>query len=215
MRHTKIVCTIGPASEDVAIIEGMLRGGMNVARLNMSHGTPDEHRRRLRLLRAVAANLGQSIGILVDIRGPRIRLGDFATGSFRLETGEEVELVPQDFQKGTRRRIPVNYEGLVRDVKPGNLILVADGLVSLRVLGTTTEGLLCRVERGGEVSAHKGVNLPGVKVNLPSLTEKDVEDIKFAIEEEVDFIALSFVRRAEDVLAARRLLEEAEAPAEG
>ncbi|RPF49843.1 pyruvate kinase [Thermodesulfitimonas autotrophica] len=208
MRHTKIVCTIGPASEDPAVIEAMLRSGMNVARINMSHGTQEEHRRRLRVLRAVAAKLGQNLGILLDIRGPRIRIGDFETGPFRLETGEEVELIPKDF-KGTRRRIPVNYEGLVRDVKPGNIILVADGLVSLRVLNTTAEGVLCRVETGGEVSARKGVNLPGVKVNLPSLTEKDVADIRFGIAEEVDFIALSFVRRAEDVLAARRLLEEA------
>ncbi|MGQ9512152.1 pyruvate kinase [Thermodesulfitimonas sp.] len=208
MRHTKIVCTIGPASEDPAVIEAMLRSGMNVARINMSHGTQEEHRRRLRVLRAVATKLGQNLGILLDIRGPRIRIGDFEAGSFRLEAGEEVELIPKDF-KGTRRRIPVNYEGLARDVKPGNIILVADGLVSLRVLNTTAEGVLCRVEIGGEVSARKGVNLPGVKVNLPSLTEKDIADIRFGIAEEVDFIALSFVRRAEDVLAARRLLEEA------
>lgn len=208
MRHTKIVCTIGPASEDPAIIEEMLRAGMDVARLNMSHGTHEEHRRRLQLLRAAAAKLGKNLGILIDIRGPRIRLGEFEDGSFRLEAGEEVELIPKDF-RGTRRRIPVNYAGLVRDVKPGNIILVADGLVSLRVLNTTDESVLCRVETGGEVSARKGVNLPGVRVNLPALTEKDIADIRFAIAEGADFIALSFVRKAEDILAARRLLEEA------
>ncbi|MEW6574205.1 MAG: pyruvate kinase [Bacillota bacterium] len=210
MRHTKIVCTIGPASENPAVIEGMLKAGMNVARVNMSHGTQEEHSRRIRLLRSVAGRLGKNLGILIDIRGPRIRLGEFEAGPLQLEAGEEVELIPENVA-GTRRRIPINYKGLVRDVRPGNLILMADGLVSLRVLDATDKGVLCRVETGGEVAARKGVNLPGIKVNLPSLTEKDINDIRFAVAENVDFIALSFVRKTEDVLTARRLLEEADA----
>ncbi|MEW6447525.1 MAG: pyruvate kinase [Bacillota bacterium] len=208
MRHTKIVCTIGPASESPAVIEQMLKYGMNVARVNMSHGTQEEHSRRIRLLRSVAGRLGKTLGILVDIRGPRIRLGEFEAGPFRLEAGEEVELIPGNVT-GTRRRIPINYHGLAQDVRPGSVILVADGLVSLRVLDTTDQSVLCRVETGGEVGARKGVNLPGVRVNLPSLTEKDISDINFAVAENVDFIALSFVRKKDDVLAARRLLEEA------
>ncbi|HIE12923.1 MAG TPA: pyruvate kinase, partial [Desulfotomaculum sp.] len=210
VRHTKIVCTIGPASEEPAVIEEMLKAGMNVARVNMSHGTKKEHSRRIRTLRSVAERFEAHLGVLVDIRGPRIRLGEFETGPLQLEAGEEVELIPGNVT-GTRRRIPINYHGLVRDVRPGNLILVADGLVSLRVLDATDQSVLCRVETGGEVGARKGVNLPGVRVSLPSLTEKDMEDIRFAIAENADFIALSFVRKTEDVIAARRLLEEAAA----
>lgn len=208
MRRTKIVCTLGPATEDPAVIEGLLRMGMNVARVNMSHGTPEDHRRRLNVLRKTAGQLGKYLGIMVDIRGPRIRLGELEPGPFAVEEGEELELIPGNF-KGTRHHVPVNYEGLVNDVRPGNLIMVSDGLVRLRVVATTENGVRCRVENGGPISAHKGVNLPGIKVNLPSLTEKDISDIKFAIAEEADFIALSFVRRAEDVIAARRLIEEA------
>lgn len=210
MRHTKIVCTIGPASESPAVIEEMLKSGMNVARVNMSHGTQEEHSRRIRLLRSVAGRFGKNLGILVDIRGPRIRLGEFEAGPLQLEAGEEVELIP-GIAAGTRRRIPINYHGLVRDVRPGNVILVADGLVSLRVLDATDHSVLCRVETGGEVGARKGVNLPGVRVNLPSLTDKDINDVRFAVAENVDFVALSFVRKTEDVLAARRILEEADA----
>ncbi|MEW6182046.1 MAG: pyruvate kinase [Bacillota bacterium] len=210
MRHTKIVCTIGPVTENPEVVQGMLKAGMNVVRVNMSHGTRSEHSRRIRLFKEEAGKIGKNIGFLVDIRGPRIRLGEFDAEHLRLNTGEEVELVPEN-NKGTRRRIPVNYQGLVNDVRLGNIILVADGLVRLKVLDTKKESVMCRVETGGVISAHKGVNLPGVRVNLPSLTEKDVDDIKFAIAEEADYIALSFVRKAEDVLAARRLLEEARA----
>ncbi|MEW6171671.1 MAG: pyruvate kinase [Bacillota bacterium] len=212
MRHTKIVCTVGPATESPDVIQGMLQSGVNVVRVNMSHGSRSEHSRRIRLFKEAAGKIGKNIGFLVDIRGPRIRLGEFDAEHLRLETGEEVELVPER-TPGTRRRIPVNYQGLVRDVRPGNIILVADGLVRLRVLDTKEESVMCRVETGGLISAHKGVNLPGIRVNLPSLTEKDVEDIKFAIAEGADFVALSFVRKAEDVFAARRILEEAGADA--
>jgi pyruvate kinase len=199
---------MGPATEDSVVVEGLLRTGMNVARVNMSHGTPDDHRRRLNVLREATSRLGIHLGIMVDIRGPRIRLGELEPGSFMVDENEELELSPGDF-KGTPRRIPVNYEGLAGDVRPGNLILVSDGLVRLRVTAVTENSVRCRVENGGPVSAHKGVNLPGIRVKLPSLTAKDISDIRFAIAEEADFIALSFVRRAEDVIAARRLIEEA------
>jgi pyruvate kinase len=145
---------------------------------------------------------------MVDIRGPRIRLGELEPGAFTVEEGEELELSPGNFT-GTPRRIPVNYEGLVGDVHPGNLVLVSDGLVRLRVIAVTENSIRCRVENGGPISARKGVNLPGIRVKLPSLTQKDISDIKFAIAEEADFIALSFVRKAEDVISARRLVEEA------
>lgn len=207
MRHTKIICTLGPASETPDVIEGMLKAGMNVARLNMSHGTQEDHCRRLRLVRETAARVGKNLGILVDIRGPRIRIGELEAPLF-LRAGEEVELVTEN-ATGAGMRIPVNYEGIARDVRPGDTVLIADGLVCLRVLETSERSVLCRVEVGGEVESHKGVNLPGVRVNLPSVTEKDVADIRFAIAEGADFIALSYVRKAEDVLAARRFLEEA------
>ncbi|ACX51592.1 pyruvate kinase [Ammonifex degensii KC4] len=207
LRHTKIVCTIGPSSSNPAVIESLLRAGMDVARINMSHGTQEEHRQRIRLLREIAQRLVKNLGILVDIRGPRIRIGELQGGKVELREGEEVELVPGDFL-GTSSRLPVNYPGIVEDLKPGDPVLLADGLIGLRVKEVSPSGVRCRVEAGGELTPHKGVNLPGVKVNLPSLTEKDVEDIKFAVSERVDFLALSYVRRADDVLAARRLLEE-------
>ncbi|MGO0121916.1 pyruvate kinase [Desulfothermobacter acidiphilus] len=207
LQHTKIVCTIGPATESPETLAQLIRAGMDVARINMSHGTQGEHRQRIRLLRELAEQLGRNLGILVDIRGPRIRIGELAEGKVYLREGEEVRLVPGDFP-GTADRLPVNYEGITQDLRPGDAVLIADGLIGLRVLEVTPEEVRCRVEAGGELTPHKGVNLPGIKVNLPSLTEKDREDLRFSVSEQVDFVALSYVRKADDVLVARRLLEE-------
>lgn len=207
MRHTKIVCTIGPASEAKDTLKAMIEAGMNVARFNLSHGSRDDHRRRINAVRQAAKVTGRNVGILLDLAGPRIRLGRLAAPVF-LRAGQDLTLTTEDVL-GNEERIAVNYPGLPQDVKPGDTILLGDGVVALKVRATGPDYVLCRVENDGEVSSHKGVNLPGVKTSLPALTDKDVGDLYFAVEEGADFVAASFVRKAQDVLAVRKVLEEA------
>ncbi|MCL6634747.1 MAG: pyruvate kinase [Peptococcaceae bacterium] len=208
MRRTKIVCTIGPASDSVEVIKRLLLAGMNVARLNFSHGTHEEHARRISNVRRAAGEVGKNVAIMLDTKGPEIRLGYFQEEPVTLAEGEEVTLTTEDI-KGDKTRIPVNYPGLPADVRPGDTILVADGLIALKVLSASGKEIRCRVVNGGELSSQKGVHVPGVPVNLPAVTSKDVEDIKFGVEHRLDFIAASFVRKAADVLAIRQILEEA------
>lgn len=208
MRRSKIVCTIGPATDDVAMIKKLLLAGMNVARLNFSHGTHAEHERRARAVRQAAAETGINVAIMLDTKGPEIRLGYFKEEPVFLEENATVTLTTEKIL-GDRERIPVTYPGLPADVKEGDPILVADGLIELKVLSTTPTEVLCRVINGGKLTSQKGINLPGVEVNLPAVTEKDIADITFGIKQGFDFIAASFVRRASDVLAIRQVLEEA------
>lgn len=208
MRRSKIVCTIGPATDDVAMIKKLLLAGMNVARLNFSHGTHAEHERRARAVRQAAAETGINVAIMLDTKGPEIRLGYFKEEPVFLEENATVTLTTETIL-GDRERIPVTYTGLPADVKEGDAILIADGLIELKVLSTTPTEVLCRVINGGKLTSQKGINLPGVEVNLPAVTEKDIADITFGIKQGFDFIAASFVRRASDVLAIRRVLEEA------
>jgi len=207
MRSTKIVCTIGPASEKPETIKAMIQAGMNVARLNFSHGSHEEHGERIINIRRAAEEMGKNIAILLDTRGPEIRLGDFANPPVILETGQLFILTTEPVP-GDGRRVTVTYKELHRDVAPGDCILVDDGLIELKAVAVQGREVICRVINGGKVSNRKGVNLPGVKINLPAVTEKDVKDIRFGIRQGVDFIAASFVRRAADVLAIRQLLEE-------
>lgn len=207
MRHTKIVCTIGPASDAPEILRDMLLAGMNVARLNLSHGSRNDHERRIQVVRQAAAKVGKNVGILLDLAGPKIRLGKIEPPVF-LRAGDTLTLTTRNIP-GTREQISVNYPGLPQDVKPGDVILLGDGLVSLRVLATEPDTVICRVENDGEVSSHKGVNLPGVRTALPAITEKDVDDLHFAARAGADFVAASFVRKAQDVLAVRKVLEDA------
>ncbi|KUK41029.1 MAG: Pyruvate kinase [Clostridia bacterium 62_21] len=206
MRHTKIVCTIGPASETVDILKALLVAGMNVARLNLSHGSHADHKRRVAAIKEAAAKVNKNIGILFDLAGPKIRLGKLQE-PIHLKAGDTLTLTTERIT-GNRERIPVNYPELPQDVKHGDTILLGDGLVSLKVLDTGPDRVLCRVENDGEVSSGKGVNLPGVRTSLPSLTEKDVDDLHFAVEQGADFIAASFIRKAQDVLAVRKILED-------
>lgn len=208
MRRTKIVCTIGPASDSVEVIKKLLLAGMNVARLNFSHGTHEEHGRRIASIRRAAGEAGKNVAIMLDTKGPEIRLGFFKEEPVVLSEGGLVTLTTEDI-KGDKERIPVNYPGLPGDVRAGDTILVADGLIALKVLSTTETEIRCRVENGGELTSQKGVNVPGVAVNLPAVTEKDIQDIRFGIEQRLDFIAASFVRKAADVLAIRQILEDA------
>ncbi|ABO48929.1 pyruvate kinase [Desulforamulus reducens MI-1] len=207
MRKTKIVCTIGPASERLETINEMIKAGMNVARLNFSHGSHEEHAKRITTIRCAAQEMGQNIAILLDTKGPEIRLGDFQEQPVLLEAGQSFFLTTEPII-GDQHGVSVTYEDLSKDVKRGDRILVDDGLIELVVEAVEEKKIVCRVMNGGKVSNRKGVNLPDIHVNLPAVTEKDIADIKFGIEQQVDFIAASFVRKAGDVLAIRKILED-------
>ncbi|HWG35738.1 MAG TPA: pyruvate kinase, partial [Gemmatimonadaceae bacterium] len=203
IRRTKIVCTLGPSTATHDAIRSIAEAGMNVARLNFSHGTHADHAERIRTVRQIAEELGQPIAILGDLQGPRIRIGDLAL-SLPLKPGDDVTLVHEGEEMGGE--IPVTYTELAHDVKVGDRILVDDGLIELVALDVQAPRVHARVIHGGVLRSHKGLNLPGVQVSAPSLTDKDIADVKFAIEQELDYLALSFVRRAEDITSLRALL---------
>ena len=206
MIHTKIVCTIGTASDSVEMLERLIQAGMNVARLNFSHGSHEEHGRRIANIRKAAENLRANVAILLDTKGPEIRLGTLKESVFVVE-GQEIVLTIRD-EIGQGNVFPVTYKGLTKDVVPGNTVLIDDGLIGLEVKEVAEDDIVCVVKNGGEILPGKGINLPGVDVNLPGVTEKDVADIIFGIKKGVDFIAASFVRKPGDVLEIRRILEE-------
>ncbi|MCQ9278038.1 pyruvate kinase [Staphylococcus borealis] len=208
MRKTKIVCTIGPASESEEMLEKLMKAGMNVARLNFSHGSHEEHKARIDTIRKVADRLGKTIGILLDTKGPEIRTHDMKDGLIMLEKGKEV-IISMSQVEGTPEKFSVTYEDLINDVQVGSYILLDDGLVELQVkdIDKTKGEVKCDILNTGELKNKKGVNLPGVKVNLPGITDKDADDILFGIKEDVDYIAASFVRRPSDVLDIREILE--------
>ncbi|SHJ83082.1 pyruvate kinase [Anaerobranca californiensis DSM 14826] len=207
MRRTKIVCTIGPASESPEMLKKLILAGMNVARLNFSHGDYEEHGRRIATIRQVAKELNKNVAILLDTKGPEIRIKKFAQGKIQLNEGDIFTLTTEDIL-GDETKVAITYEGLPADVKKGDRILLDDGLIALEVLETTNTDIKCKVLNGGPLSDKKGVNVPGVSVSLPAMSDKDLNDIKFGIEQGVDFIAASFIRKASDVLAIRRVLEE-------
>ena len=212
MRKTKIVCTIGPASESEEMLEKLMNAGMNVARLNFSHGSHEEHKARIDTIRKVAKRLNKTIGLLLDTKGPEIRTHNMKDGLIVLEKGKEV-IVSMDEVEGTPEKFSVTYENLINDVNIGSYILLDDGLVELQVkeINKDKGEVKCDILNTGELKNKKGVNLPGVKVNLPGITDKDADDIRFGIKESVDFIAASFVRRPSDVLDIRQILEEEKA----
>lgn len=212
MRKTKIVCTIGPASESEEMLEKLMNAGMNVARLNFSHGSHEEHKARIDTIRKVAKRLNKTIGLLLDTKGPEIRTHNMKDGLIVLEKGKEV-IVSMNEVEGTPEKFSVIYENLINDVNIGSYILLDDGLVELQVkeINKDKGEVKCDILNTGELKNKKGVNLPGVKVNLPGITDKDADDIRFGIKENVDFIAASFVRRPSDVLDIRQILEEEKA----
>jgi pyruvate kinase len=207
MRKTKIICTIGPASEKYETVCQMIKAGMNVARLNFSHGEYEEHERRINTVRQAAADLGVPVAIMLDTKGPEIRTGRLKSSKVRLQGGSEFILTTRPVA-GDENEVQVTYEHLPEEVAPGDFILLSDGLINLQVIDTSSTDIRCRVINGGELGEKKGVNIPGVPINLPFLSEKDIADINFGIDHEVDFIAASFVRSAEDVLDIRRVLEQ-------
>ncbi len=208
MRKTKIVCTIGPASESPEILDQLLLSGMNVARLNFSHGTQDEHRARIKAIREASKRTGKVVGILLDTKGPEIRTHKMENGSVELKSGAEVSISMSEVL-GTPNLFSVTYDKLIDDLEVGSLVLLDDGLIQLEVTGKDYDKRLIRtvVVNSGHLKDNKGVNVPGVAVRLPGITDKDREDILFGIEQEVDFIAASFVRRPADVMIIRELLE--------
>lgn len=207
MRRTKIVCTIGPASQKIHIVKELLLNGMNVARLNFSHGTLDEQGERIAVIRQASQETGIPVAIMLDTKGPEIRMGCFQDGKVILDEGDQFIFTTEEIL-GNKERVSINYPGLPDEVKPNDLILVDDGLISLTVQKVEKTEIYCRIENGGEISDRKKLNLPGVKLNLLSLTEKDIDDITFGVQAGVDFIAASFIRSAADVLAIRRVLED-------
>ncbi|ATH62431.1 pyruvate kinase [Staphylococcus pasteuri] len=212
MRKTKIVCTIGPASESEEMIEKLINAGMNVARLNFSHGSHEEHKGRIDTIRKVAKRLNKTVAILLDTKGPEIRTHNMKDGVIELEKGKEV-IVSMSEVEGTPEKFSVTYDNLINDVQVGSYILLDDGLVELQVkdIDHNNGEVKCDILNIGELKNKKGVNLPGVKVNLPGITDKDADDIRFGIKEDVDFIAASFVRRPSDVLDIREILEQEKA----
>ncbi|MCL6586162.1 MAG: pyruvate kinase [Anoxybacillus sp.] len=208
MRKTKIVCTIGPASESVEKLVELIEAGMNVARLNFSHGDYAEHGQRIQNIREAAKRTGKNVAILLDTKGPEIRTHNMENGAIELKEGAQVVVTVNEVL-GTQEKFSVTYEGLIDDVKAGDKILLDDGLIGLEVLSVDKQAreIVTKVLNSGVLKNKKGVNVPGVRVNLPGITEKDRQDILFGIRQGVDFIAASFVRRAADVLEIRELLE--------
>ena len=207
MRRAKIVCTLGPAVDSADDILRLVEAGMDVARLNMSHGNHDDHRRRYDLVRQASDSTGHGVGIIADLQGPKIRLERFAGGKAKLAVGAEFVITTRDVD-GDASICGTTYKGLPGDVSEGDPILVDDGKLRLRVVKVEGQDVTTRVEVGGKVSDNKGLNLPGVAVSVPALSEKDIDDLRWALRTSVDFIALSFVRSAADVEDVRRIMRE-------
>ncbi|HPC58672.1 MAG TPA: pyruvate kinase, partial [Kiritimatiellia bacterium] len=190
MRNTKIVCTIGPASGSRETLGRLMDAGMNVVRLNFSHGTLDDHAQKIALIRELAAAKGLPIAILQDLSGPKIRTGAFAGGPVELKTGDAFTLTARDV-RGDEREVSLTYPALPEDVRAGDTLLLADGALELRVENVTGPDIRCRVILGGQLSSHKGINLPSRSIRAPILTRKDREDLAFGLEQGVDYVALS------------------------
>ena len=207
MRRTKIVCTLGPATNDVEIMKQLIRNGLDAARINFSHGTYETHSDTIAKLKQAREELGAPIPLILDTKGPEIRVKNFTEEKVYLEQGASFTLTTRDVD-GDKTIAAVTYDKLPRDLQKGSRVLIDDGLIELRVESTTDTDVLCTVINGGVVKSHKGVNLPGIDVNLPSLTEKDVEDLKFGVANGFDIVAASFIRSAADVVKIRQVLEE-------
>jgi pyruvate kinase len=211
MRKAKIVCTIGPASDQPAILDRLIEGGMDVARLNFSHGTHEWHGRAVKAIREAAGRRRAAVAIIQDLQGPRIRVGTVAEGGVNLVSGQTVRLVAGQAQAAATSDIPVTYANLAQDVKPGARILIDDGLIELVTTAVTAKSdstVECKVVTGGLVTSHKGLNLPGTFVSEPTLTDKDRDDLRFGLAQGVDYVALSFARGPDDVIEAKELIAE-------
>lgn len=205
MRRTKIVATVGPASRAPSMLEKLVQAGVNVFRLNFSHGTHEEHFAVIRAVREISARLHRPIALLQDLSGPKIRIGRVREGA-ELRNGARIVITTDASVEGSAELVSTTYAALPRDVKAGDRVLLDDGNLELRVVGTAGEHVECEVVDGGPLRSNKGINLPGVALSTPALTEKDRRDLAFGVQHRVDFVALSFVRQAHDVLQAKELL---------
>ncbi len=207
MRRAKIVCTLGPAVESVEKITELIDAGMNMARLNLSHGSHDEHQKRLDLVRVASKKANKAVAILVDLQGPKIRLGRFSSGPHELSRGDTFTITTDDIA-GTKDKVSTTYKGLPGDCKAGDAIMIDDGKVSVQVVQVKGNDVITKVIQPGMVSNNKGINLPGVAVSLPALSEKDIADLRWGLKAGVDFIALSFVRNAADIKDIHKIMDE-------
>jgi len=207
MRRTKIVCTLGPATDNPEVLRKMMENGMNVARLNFSHGTHEEQQKRVDIFKKIRDELNLPVALLLDTKGPEIRIGNFIDHEVELKEGQTFVLTTREVE-GTNEIVSVTYSELHNDVSRGNKILIDDGLIELVVQDIQDRDMICTVKNGGKISNHKGINVPGAAIKIPYLSEKDKEDILFGIKNDVDFIAASFVRTAYDVLEIRKVLEK-------
>ena len=208
MRRTKIVATIGPASREPGMLESLIQAGVDVVRLNFSHGEPDEHLQVIRTVRAISARVDRPLAVLQDLCGPKIRTGRLEGGQpVELRTGERVVITTDEAMEGTSKVISTTYDALPRDVAPGDRILLDDGNLELRVIKASLDQVECEIVHGGWLKPHKGMNLPGVTLSTPALTEKDRRDLAFGVENRVDYVALSFVRHAKDVQECKALVK--------
>lgn len=205
MRRTKIICTLGPATDNPEIIRDMIRSGMNVARLNFSHGSHEEQKKRIDMVRQVRDEMGAPIGILLDTKGPEIRIKTFAEGKIELEEGQLFTLTTREVE-GTQEIVSITYSGLPSDVEIGTRILIDDGLIEMIVEQLTDTDITCRVKNSGPLSNRKSINVPGASLNMPYVSEQDKKDIEFGCDMKVDFIAASFVRTAADVKDLKKIL---------
>ncbi|MEM3041990.1 MAG: pyruvate kinase [Thermoplasmata archaeon] len=206
IKKTKIVATLGPATEDTSVLREMISAGMDVARVNFSHGSHEEHRTRIRAVREAAEKEGRIVAVLGDLGGPKIRIGEFANGRAELVAGKRFRLTTRDVP-GDETEVSVNYPRLPVEVKVDETILLADGAVELRVVDRNSTDVICEVVSGGVITSRKGVNLPSSRLKTPAVTEKDKEDIAFSVKEELDYLAISFVRTVRDVKEAKAVLE--------
>ena len=207
MRRTKIICTLGPACENKKMLKEMMKAGMNVARMNFSHGSHEEHQKRLDVFKKARDEIKMPVALLLDTKGPEIRTGKIKDDAVLLKDGENFIIYFKDV-KGDEKGCSLSYKNLYLDVEPGGKILIDDGLVALKVDEVKDKDIYCTVLNGGTIGTKKGVNVPNAKIKLPSLTKKDVEDIKFAVRNDMDFIAASFVRKAQDILEIRKILKK-------
>ncbi|MCM1124613.1 MAG: pyruvate kinase [Eubacterium sp.] len=207
MRKTKIVCTLGPATDNEEVLRQMIAEGMNVARCNFSHGTYEEHKKRMDMVKKLRKEADQPIAILLDTKGPEVRVKNFKEGKVTLEEGQLFTLTSEEVE-GTKDIVSVTYNRLYEDLEVGMRVLIDDGLIEMKVEKVDKSNIVCRVINGGVVSNHKGVNVPDVDLSMPYISDKDREDILFGIEQDVDFIAASFVQKKEDILQLRKLLEK-------
>ncbi len=207
MRKTKIICTLGPATDDEDVLKELILSGMAVARMNMSHGTHEDHKKRADAVKKLREELDMPVAILLDTKGPEIRTKLFKNGSELLEAGQTFTFTTDEVE-GDRERCSITFADLPKDVKRGDRILVDDGLIEMLVTATTKTDIVCEVLNGGKIASHKGINVPGTRLSLPFISEQDRKDIAFAVEQDYDFIAASFTRTSEDILQLRQELDK-------